>query len=199
MEDMPNCDDCGQVFATIHDLQRHVKLWCPERTSPKRKREDDDDDDSDDDKVVNTKWINYEGDDEEEIENDALAHHAYGRLLAMVKRINAGKWERKTDEYVDVRGMTEKDAQENVKTKFLMWIRRRSSKNMAFLLKYMTNLQHGTLHKKIVYKVIQYKNEGFDLDKSVRRALKKYEHDVEAFVVDDGESEEESEDDSELD
>jgi hypothetical protein len=26
-EDMPNCDDCGQVFATLHDLQRHVKLW----------------------------------------------------------------------------------------------------------------------------------------------------------------------------
>jgi hypothetical protein len=33
-EDMPiNCDDCGQVFATLHDLQRHViKIRCPEGT-----------------------------------------------------------------------------------------------------------------------------------------------------------------------
>jgi hypothetical protein len=33
-EDMPlNCYDCGQVFATLHDLQRHViKLRCPELT-----------------------------------------------------------------------------------------------------------------------------------------------------------------------
>jgi hypothetical protein len=31
-EDMPCCDDCGQVFATLHDLQKHVKLRCPEGT-----------------------------------------------------------------------------------------------------------------------------------------------------------------------
>jgi hypothetical protein len=63
LEDMPNCDDCGQVFATLHNLQRHVKLWCPERTSLKRKR--DDDDDSDDGEEVNNKLIDYKGDEEE--------------------------------------------------------------------------------------------------------------------------------------
>jgi hypothetical protein len=33
-EDMPiNCDDCGQVFATLHDLRRHViQLQCHEGT-----------------------------------------------------------------------------------------------------------------------------------------------------------------------
>lgn len=29
-EDMPSCDDRGLVFENMHDLQRHVKKWCPE-------------------------------------------------------------------------------------------------------------------------------------------------------------------------
>ncbi|XP_046577215.1 uncharacterized protein LOC124285104 [Haliotis rubra] len=29
-ENMPSCDDCGIVFENNHDLQRHVRTWCPE-------------------------------------------------------------------------------------------------------------------------------------------------------------------------
>ncbi|KAK3106557.1 hypothetical protein FSP39_022526 [Pinctada imbricata] len=29
-EKMHSCDDCGLVFENKHDLQRHVKTWCPE-------------------------------------------------------------------------------------------------------------------------------------------------------------------------
>lgn len=27
---MPSCDDCGVVLDSMHDLQRHIKSWCPE-------------------------------------------------------------------------------------------------------------------------------------------------------------------------
>ncbi|KAL4240629.1 hypothetical protein ACF0H5_001420 [Mactra antiquata] len=42
-EEMKNkgqaCDDCGQLFDTIHDVQRHVKRgWCPESTEPSTKK-----------------------------------------------------------------------------------------------------------------------------------------------------------------
>lgn len=40
-EDMPSCDDCGIVFENMHDLQRHVKKWCPINVSLKRKRDDE--------------------------------------------------------------------------------------------------------------------------------------------------------------
>lgn len=40
-EELPSCDDCGLVFENVHDLQRHVKKWCPENVLPKRKREDE--------------------------------------------------------------------------------------------------------------------------------------------------------------
>lgn len=38
-EDMPSCDDCGIVFENMHDLQRHIKTWCPKNDSLKRKRD----------------------------------------------------------------------------------------------------------------------------------------------------------------
>ncbi len=28
---MPCCDDCGLVFETHHDVQRHIKTWCPDK------------------------------------------------------------------------------------------------------------------------------------------------------------------------
>lgn len=40
-EEMPSCDDCGLVFEDMHDLQRHVKKWCPKNGSPKRNRDDE--------------------------------------------------------------------------------------------------------------------------------------------------------------
>lgn len=33
---MSSCDDCGLVFDSTHDLQRHIKRWCPENDKRKR-------------------------------------------------------------------------------------------------------------------------------------------------------------------
>lgn len=38
---MLSCDECGVVSDKIHDLQRHVKMWCPEECTLKRKRDDE--------------------------------------------------------------------------------------------------------------------------------------------------------------
>ncbi|CAC5364844.1 unnamed protein product [Mytilus coruscus] len=38
---MNSCDDCGVLFETIHDLQRHIKTWCPENKESKRKLPED--------------------------------------------------------------------------------------------------------------------------------------------------------------
>ena len=36
------CDDCGQVFDTVHDVQRHVKSgWCPENRDQKRRKHEE--------------------------------------------------------------------------------------------------------------------------------------------------------------
>lgn len=36
-ESMASCDDCGLVFESFSDLQRHIKKWCPENDNRKRK------------------------------------------------------------------------------------------------------------------------------------------------------------------
>jgi hypothetical protein len=97
LEDMSNCDDCGQVFATIHDLQRHVKLWCPERTSLKRKREDDDDDDDSDDDVNGKKWIIPKCDEEKEIVDDDAVRDAYKQIYDQAKANHAEERQQKID------------------------------------------------------------------------------------------------------
>jgi len=35
---MISCDDCGVVLESLHDLQRHIKTWCPEKNPLKRKQ-----------------------------------------------------------------------------------------------------------------------------------------------------------------
>ena len=42
------CDDCGLLFDTVHDVQRHVKRgWCPETTQSKKKKIEEDTDEDD--------------------------------------------------------------------------------------------------------------------------------------------------------
>jgi hypothetical protein len=109
------CDDCGKAFATLFALQRHVKLWCPKRTSLKRKREDDDDDNCDD--VKSKKWIDYEGDEDEEVEdNEESAGRVYGRLLDLAKALHDDERQQNIDKYVNEEGMTEEDAEDKVET-----------------------------------------------------------------------------------
>ncbi|KAL4239956.1 hypothetical protein ACF0H5_000753 [Mactra antiquata] len=40
---MPSCDDCDVMFENVHDLQNHVKRWCPEHQPPKRELAEEDD------------------------------------------------------------------------------------------------------------------------------------------------------------
>lgn len=36
------CDDCGQLFDTVHDVQRHLKGgWCPENRDHKKRKYDE--------------------------------------------------------------------------------------------------------------------------------------------------------------
>lgn len=35
---MISCDDCGVVLESLHNLQRHIKTWCPDKNPLKRKQ-----------------------------------------------------------------------------------------------------------------------------------------------------------------
>ncbi|WAR29497.1 YMD3-like protein [Mya arenaria] len=58
MDKGPACDDCGQLFESGHDVQRHVKSdWCPERREQKKRNHDEISDDEDDSMEDNESFI----------------------------------------------------------------------------------------------------------------------------------------------
>ena len=88
-EDMSSCDDCGLIFENMHDLQRHIKTWCPENGSIKRKREEEDNDDQ-----PPTKKIKPEGD------HDDHEHEVFDVLMERAKQNNEEKWNQKFEKYI---------------------------------------------------------------------------------------------------
>ena len=81
MEKGQACDDCGQLFDTVHDVQRHVKNgWCPDiRKQLKRKRRYDS---ADSDEIVSKR---------RKLEDDFDDNDGYVNLLERAK----AKWGKK--------------------------------------------------------------------------------------------------------
>lgn len=101
---MPSCDDCGIVFENMHDLQRHIKTWCPENLSLKRKR---------DDKEIQEdqppqKWIPFEPEEKEE-DKENQEDDVFNHLMKMAKEDNEKLWDRKYDKYIK-KGLSREDA-----------------------------------------------------------------------------------------
>jgi hypothetical protein len=166
-----------------------LKLWCPEGTFLKRKREDDEDDDDDDrDDVKSKKWIDYEGNAEGDEDDEESVGRAYCKLLDLTKAVHDDERQQKIDKYVNEQGMTEEDTEQKVETK----------PQDVYLKTFLTQYCCILLHNQIIDSVKEYIADGFDVDKSIRRALKKHQHDLEAFVEeaveeDDKEAKEEEE------
>ncbi|WAR11149.1 LOW QUALITY PROTEIN: hypothetical protein MAR_036225 [Mya arenaria] len=89
-----NCDDCGALFDTTHDVQRHVKSgWCPESREPPAKRPRTEED--------------SENEPKEDIEeNDGFIH-----LWEIVQKQNKDKFNKVYDQYIDD-GHNEEDSYE---------------------------------------------------------------------------------------
>lgn len=85
--DMSSCDDCGLLFENTHDLQRHVKRWCPENVSLKRKRVDEDDEDQPHSKRF---LVDLE---EKEDEKENQVHQVFNYLMKRAKEHNEKQWD----------------------------------------------------------------------------------------------------------
>ena len=96
LESMPSCDDCGLIFENMHDLQRHIKTWCPENGSIKRKREEEGEDIED---QPPTKKIEPEG------YHDDREHEVFDVFMERVKQNNEEKWNQKFEKYIK-KGLT---------------------------------------------------------------------------------------------
>lgn len=168
-EDMSSCDDCGLLFESIHDLQRHVKRWCPEIFSLKRKRGDEDDEDQPPPKRF---LINPE-DKEEEKENQE--HEVFNYLLKRAKQHNEKQRDQKYDNYIK-EGLSRKDARVKTEEKMISKDIKRFSENYGLIILFILQLQNGPIHSESMRDVKHFLSDGHNEQASVKMALNKNRH-----------------------
>jgi len=112
---MPSCDDCELELENMHGLQKHVKSWCSEQFSLKRKNEEDDEN-------APRKKIRYERMLTDEIKyspvagDDADENGVYAKFAEMAKEHNEKEWQEKRDKYVE-EGMSDTEAEKRADLK----------------------------------------------------------------------------------
>ena len=192
------CDDCGLLLENIHDLQRHVKNWCPEKDfTLKRKRPL-----------------------EETVEEIPLKHQhrvhmtdknyndqeadAYKPMLRCAKGRFKKDWEEKYDEYIE-RGMTEKEAKRKADAKLENRNVKEFMLNYKTIIKYLLKLKGGHLHQEVMKKVEELLERGYNDEKAIQMAVKVFQHNLEGYLEtinfddddDTSESDDETEDETE--
>ncbi|XP_033741828.1 uncharacterized protein LOC117328408 [Pecten maximus] len=190
-EDMAACDDCGIMFQDMHDLQRHLKTWCPENDSRKRKRESIEEEDGPQPK----RWISYEESDEESGESEE--NEVFNSLMNESRSSNEVKWNKKYDKYVN-EGMSDDEAQTKANEKMESEDMEKFYQNYKAIIQYILQLRNGMIHGKIMDDVTEFIDDGYGDSKAIKMALKKNRHVLEELWDDESEDEE-SEDDSEDD
>ena len=187
--EMPSCDDCGIMFDNTHDLQRHVKTWCPE----KRKREDDDED------QPPTKKPRLAEDEENRehkiphLEEKNREQEAFQSMIYTAKKDNEDEWLKKVEKY-EKAGLTKKEAKDKANKKLKGEDFIKAMTRYRPIVKYILYLRKGSVHAHVMSDVENLLDDGYGVDKAIKMSLKKNKHILEE-VFDEDDSDEEDEDD----
>jgi hypothetical protein len=190
---MISCDDCGILFENLHDLQRHIKTWCPEQNQLKRKQPE-------------ALSVEIEPSKKPKLEQPHIIMSASAETLIMMKmKVPLSKWpervitkngKQKLKKYM-MTGLTEEEAMAKAEDKLRADDWKIFMNKYATLIGYIMKLQGGKIHTKIMDTVSLYNQVGYDEPISVRMALKKYRYQLEEYLehYDYPDSDSESDDD----
>ncbi|KAL4227056.1 hypothetical protein ACF0H5_015030 [Mactra antiquata] len=114
---MPSCDDCGVVFENNHDLQTHVKSWCPRQMLKRAAPVEEDD--------IFTKRSRYT-DHSEEMDNGSeydstnsdQENNVFEELAVLARKRNEDVWSQKMVKY-EKDGLSVREAKQKADKKFL--------------------------------------------------------------------------------
>ena len=151
------CDDCGQLFDTVHDVQRHVKSgWCPEnREQKKRKHEEENDSEQD-----------------ETVENN----EAYIQLWKRARNSNKEKFEKIYNTYIDD-GKESDEAQEMAEERTQPHNEKAFFNDYTILIdNYILPLKNNGIHRQIMNQIDKLISKGYSTTSAVKRTLRKYKN-----------------------
>jgi hypothetical protein len=163
----PTCVECGTMFASLYDLQRHIKNGCP-------MEEDTDENDtmSDDENDTNSD-ANKEDDDE-----------GFTSLVNEVWKENQAQFNNKLDQLMKENAdLSDKEAREEVSEMMLHKDRTLLQTKYKRILVLWTKLNKSKLHREIKKTVTSLvKEQNMDLDKAISYAFKKYRYEFEELL-----------------
>ncbi|CAG2237956.1 unnamed protein product [Mytilus edulis] len=182
---MPSCDDCGVVLDSMHDLQRHIKHWCPENESFKRKRDSKDLDNENPSKKSASEWIEYDGGSDDSSEDVNIDdNEGYKTILHAAIDTAKDTWIQIYDKYVK-EGMNEEDAIQQSNQKISPLVQRQFFKRYTELLKLIVPLDKSNVHSDIVRQIQDVVENNTDDETQIRRILMKNRHQFNELFDDD--------------
>jgi len=191
----PSCIDCGTLFSTPFDVQRHIKRGCPmdeNAPEPKRIRYDEDIDDDNDNQSIDSKY-NEDEDMEEDEDND---DSAFDPLIDDVYEQLNEDYQKRVDKIMEEQGINKTQAKEEANEFFLPRERRLLIKEYRQLLSRMYVLKQSSLHRQITSEIQNLvEKTAYSFEKATSLVLKRNRYLFDELLdYEDDKSEEESDD-----
>ena len=193
MADRSNaCDDCGLLFDTMHDVQRHIKSGaCSEHQEPlsnKRKQEDTDN------SVPVLKMKKLETVDSDE---DLEDNEAYLKLWKRATLRGEDKYSQMYNKYVS-NGENKNDAKQLAEERIEVYDQRNFMELYYELLEsYVFPLSTSYIHQKIMSEVDKMRVKGISLPHALKRVLRKYKPRFQSLFDESGDEDSSDETDDE--
>ncbi|WAR05187.1 YMD3-like protein, partial [Mya arenaria] len=167
------CDDCGQLFDTTHDVQRHVKNgWCPEhRESKKRPHEEISD-----------------SEQEEPVEDN----EGYVKLWKVARTHNERKYDQIYNKLIDI-GEESVEAKESADDRIQPYTEKGFLGLYTSLIdRYILPLRNSRLHTQIMSQVDKLISKGHSTTSAATKVIRKHRKYFEdLFDLESSEDEEE--------
>ena len=174
------CDDCGLLFDTVYDVQRHVKRgWCPETTQSKKRK------------------IEEETDEENGPMED---NDAYNHMWKLAKKEVKDRYDKLYNRYLSD-GENEDDAADMVRERVKPAEEKNFFERYTTLLEvYCDSLKDSSVHRNIVQQINMLREKGVSLSSAVKKVLKRNKRNFEDLfdteISEDEESEKSSDDET---
>lgn len=153
------CIDCGTMFDNIHDLQRHVKSWCPDK-EPYEKR------------------IKLES----ESVSTTAEHPVFQQFLNAAIKQNAGEKKRKIKKYME-QGLDKVHANEKAAQKLHKSTIAIVLQSYIEFIQNVMQLGKGLIHSKVVESINELSGLGFNEKTAITLAVKQFENHIDSLLM----------------
>ena len=169
------CDECRSMFQDIHDLQKHIRTWCPAQSAYKRPRlmEPFPPGES------NHKMFESDESDasEDEMDDDSVFYKLWKRVMPSSERMVHAK----RKQYIAAK-FSPKSAREHAMLEMIPFNRRQLLKNYEILLSYMLLAKKSKLHRDVLRDITKHILSGTDQETAIRTVLRKRKPQFSIFV-----------------